>query len=470
MAFVGDVRTLSGEECLHGRALSRIWQDHGMKSQLSNAVYGVLDYLAYPVGMLIVAPIALRNLGIAQFGVWMIATAAVSTGSIIASGFGDANIRYVSLSRGKDDSTGLLRTVRSTMGIHLVLGMAIALVCWILAPLAAARIGSASFNLYFQSLWSLRIASVIMLVRAVESVCISTLRAFEQYGAAVRYSIIARLLALGAAAALPLAREGVISLMIATAILTVLGLGMQIRQLRQKLQTTSLWPSFDRESTRALLGFGIFAWIQAVSGVLFGQVDRLITGVYFGAAAVTSYALCVQMAQPIYGIAASGLHFLFPHLSARRADGATESLRRTILFAFGANLLMVSISATILLVFGARLLTLWTGEPVAQAGRSVLPLIVCSTAAQGLGVAGSYAMLALGRVRLVTLLNLAGGAAMMLSTPWLLPNYGIHGMAISRLFYGPLTLLVYIPLAGMLFRKSVVISSAETSIAICEEI
>ena len=74
-----------------------------MRAHLSNAAFGVLDYAAYPVGMLLVAPIMLRNLGIAQYGIWAVATAAVNTGSIIASGFGDANIQHVATGRTTGD-------------------------------------------------------------------------------------------------------------------------------------------------------------------------------------------------------------------------------------------------------------------------------------------------------------------------------------------------------------------------------
>lgn len=441
-----------------------------MRVHLSNAAYGVLDYVAYPVGMLVVAPLALRNLGVAQFGVWMLANAALTAGSVIASGFGDANIRYVSARRGGNDQTGLLRAVRSTMGIHVALGAAIALIAWIFAPAAAARIASSSVELRIECLWSLRIASLLILARAIETVCVSTQRAFERYGAAVRVSVMARLLALAAAAVLPLANQGVIGIMIATAIFIVASLGLQLVQLKRLLGANSLWPSFDREATRALLGFGIFPWIQAVSGILFGQVDRLITGVYLGAAAVASYALCAQMAQPIYGIAASSLHFLFPYLSTRSTADSIVPLRRAVVLAFAANLAVVAACAAILLALGMRLLTMWGGQTIAGAGSSVLPLLVWSTTAQALSVTGSYTMLALGRVRVVTLLNLSGGAAMLLATRWLLPKCGMHGMAMARLFYGPFTLLVYIPLAAMLFLKGHARSHTRAAVVICEEI
>src|SRR5215469_16934940 len=72
-----------------------------LRRQLFNSFYGLLDYAAYPIGMLVVAPIVFRNLGTAQYGIWTITMATVSVGSIIASGFGDANIQQVATERGR---------------------------------------------------------------------------------------------------------------------------------------------------------------------------------------------------------------------------------------------------------------------------------------------------------------------------------------------------------------------------------
>ena len=241
-----------------------------MRTHLSNAAYGMLDYGAYPLGMLAIAPVVLRNLGIAQYGVWMVATAAVSTGGILASGFGDANIQHVASRRGAGDRGALLRAVRSMMGINLVLGVVFAAIGWMLSPLAAAHVTAADSGLRQSCLWSLRIASVLMAVRAVESVCVSTQRAFERYGAAVRISILARLLALAAAAGLTFVSHNVSAMMLATGLLLVAGLWLQLVYLKQLMAAESLIPAFDRDAMRVLLAFGVFSWLQAVSGVVFG--------------------------------------------------------------------------------------------------------------------------------------------------------------------------------------------------------
>jgi O-antigen/teichoic acid export membrane protein len=160
-----------------------------MRSHLSNAAYGVLDYAAYPIAMLASAPTLLKHLGVAQYGIWIVTTAALNTGSIIASGFGDANIQYISSARSFGDSGVLLRAVRSMLGINLLLGAGLAAISWMLVPLAARHVVGSAAGLEAACLLSLRIASALMLVRAIESVCVSTQRAFERYGAAVRISL-----------------------------------------------------------------------------------------------------------------------------------------------------------------------------------------------------------------------------------------------------------------------------------------
>src|SRR5258708_38299386 len=97
----------------------------GVKRHLYNAAYGVLDYVSYPLGMLLVAPIVLHKLGAAEYGLWMIATSVVSAGGIIAYGFCDANIQRVARLRGSGETGSMVHAVRSMMGINLVLGFAL---------------------------------------------------------------------------------------------------------------------------------------------------------------------------------------------------------------------------------------------------------------------------------------------------------------------------------------------------------
>jgi O-antigen/teichoic acid export membrane protein len=433
-----------------------------MKAHLTNAAYGVLDYAAYPVGMLLVAPIVLHRLGIAEYGIWTVATATVSTGGIIASGFGDANIQHVAQLRSSEseDKRALENAVRCMIGINLALGTLLALAGWALAPAAARHLAASNLAQQPACLLALRIASVLMLVRALESVSISTQRAFERYGAAVRISIAGRLLTLVAAAVLAYTGHGTASIMAATAVVMVLGTLAQFLQLHKFLGGISFLPAFDSAAAKALFGFGIFSWLQAVAGVMFGQVDRLLLGVSLGATAVASYALCVQLAQPIFGLTAAGLHFLFPYLSGRLSTFSSSDLKQTLLRAFACNLLFVAAGTGLLLAFGETILRAWAGAAVAQIATPIFPLIVIGSALLGLSVTGTYALLALGRVRIVTWLSITGGTIMLLTMWWLLPHHGVHGLAVARLGYGAFSLALYVPLIRSLLAKTPAPSAA----------
>ena len=437
-----------------------------MRDQIANAAYGVFDYAAYPIGMLLVAPIVLHHLGPAQYGLWAIATAAVSTGGIVASGFGDANILHVARLRSSTNKHAIESVVRSMVGINLVLGLVLALAGLALSPVAARHVAGSDVFLQRSCLLSLRIASVLMLVRALESVSISTLRAFERYGAAVRISIAVRLLTLALAALLAVNGRGTVSIMTVTLVLMSLGTCVQFFRLHQFLGSTSLWPAFSREATRALFGFGLYSWLQAIAGVLFSQIDRLLLGVSLGAVAVASYALCVQLAQPLFGLTAAGLHFLFPYLSGRVDNISRATLQRTLRKAFGLNLLLVAIGTALLLAFGQRLLQTWAGPAIAQTAAPFFPLVIIGSALLGLSVTGTYALFALGKVSSVALLSISAGIAMLLMMFWLLPRSGVQGLATARLFYGLFSLLLYIPLLHSLAsrRSSKPLASALASL------
>lgn len=424
---------------------------HVLKRHCSNALCGVLDYAAYPVGMVLVAPVMLRHLGVARYGVWAVVAAVISTGSILASGFGDANIQQVATRRGSGQSRPLLLTVRSAMGIHLILGLAMALLTWIAAPFVAAHMVHGDAALQKDCWISLRIASLIVLARAIETVCISTQRAFERYGPAVAFSVAGRLLSLLFAAALAFYDCTIASILWASLAIIVVSVWLQMRSLRVLLHADSLRPLFDRDAFRALFAFGIFSWLQALAGIIVGQADRLIAGVTMGAVAVASYALCVQIAQPLYGIASSGLHFLFPHLSARRLSVSRQTLRRTVLLGLVANLLLVGTGTSLLLLLGGRILRMIAGAAVAKTAMPFFPMIVWSTAFLSLSVTAYYAMMAFDRMRTVTFLNLAAGAAMLATMAWLIPTHGIGGIVLARFVYGAIGLLLYLPLVLFLY-------------------
>ena len=421
-----------------------------MKRHVSNSFYGLLDYAAYPIGMLVVAPIVLRNLGSASYGVWTIVMALANIGAIIASGFGDAIIQQVAAQRANGIADGLVRVVRSAIAIHLLLGVFVGATLYVAAPYLSARVAPIDFALRTMVLSSTRVAAILVLLRAIETVCISVQRGFERYGAAIKATVAARLVSLLAAAVLASLSYTITCIMIATTGITLLGVGTQLLFLRRVIGVSSLRPGLDRAATRELFDFGKFTWIMAITSVVFAQSDRLIGGAAVGASALVAYALCAQIAQPVYGLAAAGLHFVFPYLAFRRATSSPAGLRRMVLKVFVINTALVGTGVPVLLIFSPPLLRLLATDAVARSCAPLLPGVVASSAILALTAPGSYTMLALGHVRTLTMVNIAAGSAMFLVSLEFLSRQGINAIVGARLAFALIALSIYIPLSRTL--------------------
>jgi O-antigen/teichoic acid export membrane protein len=402
--------------------------------------------------MLLAAPFLLRHLGTSQYGVWILAGAAVSGGGIVSSSFGDAVIKYVGECRGRRDWSGITRIVGNMISINLVLSGTLAVTLWFLAPYAARHVVRVDLELQGICLRSLRIGSGLLLVKSIESVFVSTLRAFETYGSTVRIAICSRIAILASAIVLAAFGRNVVWILVATLIISLSGTLAQALALRNKIGNFSPMPSWHRKTVSDIAAFGTFSWLQAIASVGFSHADRFFVGFFMGAPAVAYYGLCVQAAQPIHGLISSGMHFLFPHLSARYAVAPISEIRHKIALAIRMNIALVGVLSLPVVVFGRHVLTMWIGAAFGQQPPLMFPIIVVSFALLGMNITAHYALLAAGQVRIVTYLNLVAGATMLLLMALLIPKHGLQGAALARLVYGPITCLAYLQLYRTIWR------------------
>jgi O-antigen/teichoic acid export membrane protein len=156
-------------------------------------------------------------------------------------------------------------------------------------------------------------------------------------------------------------------------------------------------------------------------------------------------------------------------LAEQSTSQNSSHTRKAVLVAFTCNLLVVAVATATLILFGQRILLSWAGAEIAQSSASIFPIIVWSSAFLGLNVTGTYALLALGRVRTLTWINLSAGAAMLLLMVCMLPRLGTYGLALARLCYGSITLLLYLPLVRELRKSSSSSISFPAGKPACEE-
>src|SRR5438067_13825116 len=102
--------------------LDALRTSRNFRDSAANALYGIAEYVAQPLSMLVAAPFLVHKLGLEQYGIWMLVSAILGSMGILSTGFGDATVKYVSAYRGQDNAAGVERTIRATLTINTFLG------------------------------------------------------------------------------------------------------------------------------------------------------------------------------------------------------------------------------------------------------------------------------------------------------------------------------------------------------------
>jgi O-antigen/teichoic acid export membrane protein len=444
-------------------SLRSLRQSTSFRESASNALYSIAEYTSQPISMVIAAPYLVYKLGLEQYGIWMLVTAVLGSVGILSTGFGDATIKYVSTYRGQNNPDGIKRTIRATLTINAVLGGLFGGLVWVAAPFSVKYLFKIEGGFQAASIQSLRIAAIILLVRSVESVFVSTLRAFERYGPAVKLNVFLRLVVVCSAVILAALGSGVVGIMYATLIWSALIVILQALAARRVFPLLNPFPTFSREALAEVFSFGCFSWLQALAAVAFTYGDRLLVAAMLGTAPVAIYVLCVQVTQPIHGLTAAAFNFVFPHISSRYEAGQIDGPRRVFRLASLVSLVSSVTIALPLILFGKPLLAIWMGKQIANEGHLVLALLAVAYTLLALNTVPHFALLAFGRVRLVASLNLASGILLALLISLLIRPYGLPGAALGRVAYSLLLAVPYIVMSHRAFQALPQLTAAEAS-------
>lgn len=283
----------------------------------------------------------------------------------------------------------------------------------------------------------------------------------------MRISVAARLLSLFFGAFLTFFVHRVSIIVLTSLIFGGPALLLQLRHLRSLLAVKALRPRFRKNASVDFLRLGFYSWLLALSGTVVGQADRLVLGVSVGAATLAGYALCAQLAQPLYGLPAAGLHFLFPYLAGRSAGRAPSDLKTPIAIAAISNLAFVGVATFLLQVFGpAILLRLGQGK-LQPSATAMLPGVLWSTALLGVSVTPTYALYAFGRFRTVMFLTTGGAVACGLIMLCFARVHGASAVIGARFVYAIVSLLLFVPLLRILHPSAH--RDAEMLVPLCEE-
>jgi len=415
-----------------------------------NAAFSLGEYLLLQTLQLASTPFLVHRLGLEQYGIWVLIISVVAMADAMNLGLGNAALRFVSVYRGRGETVSVIRVIRTSVSTSILIAVLAGLAVYLAARILVGSALKVPLALTAVAMDACQLASLLVVLRIMDLTLNATLRGYERYDLAALASMGIRGGTVLSAVVLVQRNFGLSAMVVAGIILSLSGVVVQ-GVLVHRLIGASPWiPVWNGEQLRDMAGFGVYAWLQSIGGLIFGQTDRIVVGAMLGVAALGTYGVCLQLAQQIHVLLSAMFSVLFPFTSRLRETGPPDSLLGGLGSLIALNAVMASALAFPLIFFPQRILTVWMGHAFDAETGGLLRLLAIAFLVLAVNVALHYVLLGAGDIKFVSLTNVCGGAANLAATVMLVPLVGLNAAALGRLLYGGVVSLNYLRIAKVL--------------------
>ncbi len=376
-----------------------------------NALSNWAGFVANIVVVFVLSPIVVRELGAAQYGIWVFISAVTGYLGLIEAGVTVSTGRMLNFHIGRGDQASAGAAVSAALAFYLVVGAALTFIVFAASPLihsfAGPSIGLSAFELFGIVLLLVANITCVFLI-AVSAQILQAANRFDLRNLATILGLLLRLVltipVLGAGGGL-LALAGVL---LVCSIVTLLLMVVFAKLYGPALD---IGPRcINRQSVSELFGFGKWALVNNVSSKIDHQSDVVLVGSLFRPTAVAHYSVAQMLVEYGLVLIQNVIAVAGPDLTKRAGEGNIEAVRDFV--AAGARVsaflgvpLFVGIA-----VFGMDFIRLWMGNEFMAAAQVLVILAfakgVCLVS-QSIGMS----LWAVGRIRLLAVSNVVTSIA-----------------------------------------------------------
>jgi O-antigen/teichoic acid export membrane protein len=309
----------------------------------------------------VVTPILIRNLGMDNFGLWILLGSVAGYISLVEAGIGTATVKRVAECRATGDQKRLEEVLGSAFALYIVISFLVLIVTGILflnvAPLF--NLPANKIDMARLCLLALGANQAIGFLFAVQS---AILFGSGRYDLMTGLGVVVTTASSVAQAVLVISGYGIAALA-GTLLTSTLVTGYVSRRIIHKyLPGTSVHLRAARAGmARELVRFGSRNSVIAVCSAVAFYADTLIIGLFLPIANVAHYAVASKLTNLVRTVATKPIDVLMPVYAHSHALKDTD--RQFRLFTDSVNLsLVIALPFVIVLsVFGDRIIHAWAG-------------------------------------------------------------------------------------------------------------
>jgi O-antigen/teichoic acid export membrane protein len=333
---------------------------------VTNTLANGASQLASMLSALIFMPWLISRFGLADFGLYMLASSVGAYATLLDFGVGATLVKMIAEKSAVDDRDSVGELISNALAFYLIIGL--------LASATMLVVGANAETLFNVSADSARLLRNLMFVAAGSSLWawpVSTagyvLAGRQRYTLSARVGIVATLANIVVTAAVVLLHQGPLALMLGTTAVGVAAGIVVVALARRELKGIRV--AVGRVSRGALTTIFRFSWtifvVQLCTVVIYQQTDRIVLAVFVGASAIALYEAAGKFqgfVTQIVGFANSAVLPMASHLDSQGRDSAIRTL---FLRGTKYTLALVTPVVVVLIVLARPLLQHWLGDSFA---------------------------------------------------------------------------------------------------------
>jgi O-antigen/teichoic acid export membrane protein len=325
---------------------------------------------------LVITPILVHRLGKDAYGMRGLITTITGYFALLDLGLNGAGTKYLAEYIAIGDRKSAQKLLGTTLSVYFALGLVGGVLISLIAPWAILNVFKVPLALQSESILALRVASLgfVLSMLIWWGTAIPTgLQRFDVFNwISIGFGTITSLGNLGAV----LIGQGLLGVVWATVIANLLAAIAYWVAARRLLPDIAIRPSFEWAMFKRTAIFGLWSVLFRVVGVMVGQLDRILTGIWLGTASVTYLIVPTMIASLVQQLSGKLMQIVFPMASELTAEKNTEKVRRLILRSMNfTTVLAIGISLP-LFILAQPLLTFWVGVDLASHSVNLLKIMV----------------------------------------------------------------------------------------------
>jgi O-antigen/teichoic acid export membrane protein len=413
----------------------------------ATALWSMLESFSNPFFSLLLLPIFTHNLGLENYGLYVMVMAFVSLFGFAGLGMNTSVTYFLAANYKTSNPKQIAERLTSALLITLI--STIFFSCLFLLMLHIFEI---QFKEHYPQLIGkeklIYIALGLVVVTQLDAVVSSAIKGLQQFKTSSKVEFVLRSLSFMTVALIAITQKTIESIILVSLILALFNIIVRYVLLSKTVIFRIGEIKINKQFTSEHFNFGKWMTLQNLSGAIFSSLDKILLGLLFNTTIVATYNIITSITQLSHYILASAISFIMPKVSAnlkintRLQDSYYKVLALSALVTF----LMLFILA-ILYPFVSNHFNLGSIE-------NEYFLLLLSYGILAMCVPPYFFALAFGKVKLLSNINTVSAIVGIIAMIYLINPLGIYGAALARLSYAIIVITTFL-IPSVFFKKNI---------------